>query len=88
MIVLVHLRRLEKHLMQLWEMQLLIRKRKMLKRQDQPNLIKLVYLYPRNVNKYLYIIILIQILVKKNAVTSMLVTDVGDRFNTLKKSPT
>ena len=60
----------------------------MLKRQDQPNLIKLVYLYPRNVNKYLYIIILIQILVQKNAVTSMLVTDVGDRFNTLKKSPT
>ena len=57
MIVLVHLRRLEKHLMQLWEMQLLIRKRKMLKRQDQPNLIKLVYLYPRNANKYLYIII-------------------------------
>jgi len=29
----------------------------MLKRQDQPNLIKLVYLYPRNANKYLYIII-------------------------------
>ena len=29
----------------------------MLKRQDQPNLIKLVYLYPRSVNKYLYIII-------------------------------
>ena len=81
-------------------MQLLIRKRKMLKRQDQPNLIKLVYLYPRNVNKYLYIIILIQILVQKNAVTSMLVTDVGDqkcwwqvwdvgdRFNTLRESPT
>ena len=61
-------------------MQLLIRKRKMLKRQDQPNLIKLVYLYPRNVNKYLYIIILIQILVQKNAVTSMLVTDVGDQM--------
>ena len=56
----------------------------MLKRQDQPNLIKLVYLYPRNVNKYLYIIILIQILVQKNAATSMLEPKcVGNKFEML-----